>query len=110
MAQDGKVTGVVDWSGASRGPCGYDVAWCRLDLVLLFDAVTADAFLAEYAQASTTPVGDVDLWDGWAAARSHTNVATWGPNYGPLGRPDLDATELRRRHSEWSAHLEAGRH
>ena len=107
VAQDGKVTGVVDWSGASRGPRGCDVAWCRLDLVLLFDAVIADAFLAKYAQASATPIGDTALWDGWAAARSHANVATWGPNYGPLGRTDLDATELSRRHNAWSAHLEA---
>lgn len=107
VAQDGKATGVVDWSGAARGPRGYDVAWCRLDLVLLFDATTADAFLSEYELASAAPVGDTALWDSWAAARSHTNVETWGPNYGPLERADLDARELRRRHAQWSAHLVA---
>ena len=31
--RDGVLTGVVDWSGAARGPRGYDVGWCRLDLV-----------------------------------------------------------------------------
>jgi len=105
VARDGKVTGVVDWSGAARGPRGYDVAWCRLDLVLLFDATTADAFLAAYGSASAAPVGDTALHDSWAAARSYTNVATWVPNYAPLGRADLNAGELKRRHAEWSAHL-----
>ncbi|WP_165964201.1 aminoglycoside phosphotransferase family protein [Actinomadura sp. KC216] len=29
--EGGALTGVVDWSGASRAPRGFDVAWCRLD-------------------------------------------------------------------------------
>lgn len=102
VARGGKVTGVVDWSGAARGPRGYDVAWCRLDLVLLFDATIADTFVAAYGRASA---GDTALHDSWAAARSHSDVETWGPNYAPLGRADLNPGELKRRHAEWSAHL-----
>lgn len=101
VARDGVITGIVDWSGASRGPRGYDVAWCRLDLVLLFDLTVADAFLAAYE----TGVGDISLWDSWALARSHTNVETWEPNYAPLGRPDLTPGELRRRHHHWTDQL-----
>ena len=104
VARDGVVTGVVDWSGAARGPRGYDVGWCRLDLVLLFDLTAADAFLAGYG----TGVGDVQLWDSWALARSHTDVETWEPNYASLGRPDLTPGELRRRHDQWTDQLLAG--
>jgi aminoglycoside phosphotransferase (APT) family kinase protein len=101
--RDGDLTGIVDWPGAARGPRGYDVGWCRLDLVLLFDERLADVFLAAYEDAVGRPLGDPALWDGWSVARSHDAVETWAPNYAPLGRADLTAMELRRRHSRWTA-------
>ncbi|HET7444562.1 MAG TPA: aminoglycoside phosphotransferase family protein [Solirubrobacterales bacterium] len=106
--QDGRVAGIVDWSGASRGPRGFDLGWCRLDLVLLFDQRIADEFVAAYEAAAGQAVGDVRLWDCWAAARSEDGVESWVPNYRPLGRADLDAAELRRRHAQWTARLREG--
>ncbi len=103
--RDGRLTGVVDWSAGSRGPRGHDVGWCRLDLVLLFDDSTADEFVAAYEGASGQGVGDLHLWDSWAAARSHGTVGSWVPNYLPLGRADLDEPELRRRHAQWTARI-----
>lgn len=105
LCQDGVLTGVVDWSGAAVGPRGYDVGWCRLDLYLLFDERIADRFLAAYETASGSVVPDPLLWDLWAAARSHENVETWEPNYRDLGRADLTAAELRRRHAAWTGYL-----
>jgi aminoglycoside phosphotransferase (APT) family kinase protein len=101
----GRLAGIVDWSAAARGPRGYDLGWCRLDLVLLFDEHIADVFLAAYEAASGESVGDVALWDWWAAARSDHYVGEWAPNYVPLGRPDLDEAGLRRRHSWWTEQL-----
>ena len=103
--RDQRLTGVVDWSGAARGPRGYDLGWCRLDLVLLFDELLADVFLASYEAAIGQAVDDVVLCDCWAVARSHDGVETWVPNYAPLGRGDLTEHELRRRHSRWTARL-----
>jgi aminoglycoside phosphotransferase (APT) family kinase protein len=103
--RDGRLTGIVDWSSGARGPRGYDLGWCRLDLVLLFDERLADVFLAAYETTAGQACGDVDLWDSWAAARSHDAVETWAPNYAPLGRSDLDEHELRRRHSRWTTRL-----
>ena len=100
--REGVLSGVVDWSGATRGPRGFDVGWCRLDLYLLFDERVADVFLVAYEDATGHPVGDMALWDGWAVARSHGFVETWAANYRPLGRADLDEAELRRRHSQWT--------
>ncbi len=102
---DGRLTGIVDWSGGARGPRGFDLGWCRLDLVLLFDEQTADVFLRAYEVASDRLIGDMVLWDGWAVARSHHGVESWVPNYKPLGRADLDKPELRRRHSRWTTRL-----
>jgi aminoglycoside phosphotransferase (APT) family kinase protein len=103
--RDGRLTGIVDWASGARGPRGYDLGWCRLDLVLLFDERLADVFLAAYETAVGETSGDVLLWDSWAAARSHDAVETWAPNYAPLGRSDLDEHELRRRHSRWTTRL-----
>ena len=103
--RDGRLTGIVDWSGAARGPRGYDLGWCRLDLVLLFDERIADVFLAAYEAGIGQTVGDVVLWDTWAVARSHRTVETWAPNYAPLGRGDLNERELRQRHSLWTTRL-----
>ena len=103
--RDGMLTGIVDWSGGARGPRGFDVGWCRLDLYLLFDERAADVFLAAYEDATGHPVADVALWDGWALARSHDTVGTWAANYQPLGRIDLDGDELRRRHCQWTSRL-----
>lgn len=104
--RDGTLTGIVDWSSGSRGPRGYDLGWCRLDLVLLFDEGIADEFLVAYEAEAGEAVGEIHLWDCWAAARSHDGVASWVPNYRPLGRPDLDEDELRRRHAQWTARLQ----
>ena len=103
--RDERLTGIVDWSSGCRGPRGFDLGWCRLDLVLLFDEKIADEFLAAYEAESGEAVGEVHLWDCWAAARSHEGVASWVPNYRPLGRADLDEDELRRRHAQWTASL-----
>lgn len=103
--RDGKLTGIVDWSSGSRGPRGFDLGWCRLDLVLLFDEPVADEFLAAYEDVAGEMVGELRLWDRWAAARSDESVGSWVPNYLPLGRADLDEEKLRRRHAHWTAHL-----
>lgn len=103
--RDGRLTGIVDWPGASRGPRGYDLGWCRLDLVLLFDEQIADDFLGAYETETGRSIRETRLWDCWAAARSEDGVASWGPNYAPLGRADLDAAELLRRHARWTERL-----
>lgn len=100
----GSVSGVVDWSGAAIGPAAFDLGWCRLDLVLLHGERVADVLTQAYASTLGSPV-DPRLGDLWAAARSHTAVGEWAPNYADLGRADLDAATLRRLHREWSARL-----
>lgn len=103
--QDGTLTGVVDWTGGAYGPRSFDLGWCRLDLYLLYGEGIADAFLESYRAASTAASPDPLLCDLWAAARSHQIVESWVPNYRDLGRADLTARVLRRRHTTWTQHL-----
>lgn len=102
--QDGALTGVIDWDGASLAPRGFDIGWCRFDLVLLHgpDTTTLDTFCDAYREASGAVPPDVALWDLHTAARSHAGVESWVPNYAGLGRTDLTARELRRRHTAWT--------
>jgi aminoglycoside phosphotransferase (APT) family kinase protein len=102
--QGGMLTGVVDWSGGALGPRGFDVGWCRLDLYLLYGEHIAASFLESYENASSA-LPDLLYWDLWAAARSHEDVESWVPNYRDLGRPDLTAPELRKRHTAWTQRL-----
>lgn len=50
--QDGAVSGVVDWANACRGPAAVDLGHCRINLALLHDVETADAFLQAYESLS----------------------------------------------------------
>jgi aminoglycoside phosphotransferase len=96
------LSGVVDWNSGSLGPRGFDVGWCRLDLYLLFDEHTADVFLNSYETAFGEELSAPALWDLWAVARSDETVHTWVPNYLDLGRSDLTAEALCKRHHEWT--------
>jgi aminoglycoside phosphotransferase (APT) family kinase protein len=100
------LTGIVDWSGAAKAPRGFDVAWCRLDLVLLHGPDVADVFLRAY-QANATAVPDIGAWDRFALESSRERVETWEPNYTSLGRTDLTGPELRARHTRWSEQVTA---
>ncbi len=103
--QDGTLSGVVDWSGAAFGPRSLDLGWGRLDLVLLYDERIADEFVAAYQAAAGAAGPDRLLLDLWSVARSCETVETWVPNYRDLGRADLTAGELRRRHTAWTGYL-----
>ena len=62
--QNNRISGVVDWINACRGPAGVDVAHCRTNLALMFGVPAADQFLAAYCQISRSfeynPYWDVD--------------------------------------------------
>ena len=47
-------------------------------------------------------VPDMGLWDLFAFTNSHQTVETWLANYHDLGRADLTAADLRKRHTGWT--------
>lgn len=61
--KDGSVSGIVDWVNACRGPAGIDVGHCRLNLAMLYDVGTADAFLATYEQFAGDAFTYAPYWD-----------------------------------------------
>ena len=98
-----RLTGVVDWSGARQAPRGQDLAWCRLDLVLMGHVAAAETFLTAYEQRTGCAVDDMAEWDLQAAAQAEDAVEDWAPNYAGIGLADLTAVRLRERLTVWGA-------
>jgi len=99
------LVGIVDWSGARDAPRGVDLAWCRLDLILLGSADAAHTFLTHYERLSGRTVADIALWDVQAAALASSAVETWAPNYDGIDRTALTPTLLRQRLDRWISTL-----
>ncbi len=59
----GLLSGVVDWTQASRGPPGLDVGHMRWNLVVDHGPATADRFLASYRQISGRNLERQHYWD-----------------------------------------------
>lgn len=49
-----RLTGLVDWANACRGPTGVDIATCRWNLAGWADVATADAFVSAYERLTWT--------------------------------------------------------
>src|SRR5262249_15610971 len=98
----GTLTGVVDWSGARDAPRGVDVAWCRLDLILLGSGEAADDFLTEYERQADRALPDIHAWDVQAAAQAAPIVESWELNYHGIARTDLTASILREPMTPWT--------
>lgn len=89
-----RLTGVVDWGGASVGPPDIDVGHCRLNLTLLFSAGVAERFRELYETESGRRVDP--YWDVHA-------LLSYGPDWQhflPLqidGRAPLEVDGMTKR-------------
>lgn len=61
--KNGKISGVVDWVNACRGPAGIDVGHCRLNLARLYGIASADAFLTAYQSYGGSDFTYDPFWD-----------------------------------------------
>jgi Ser/Thr protein kinase RdoA (MazF antagonist) len=58
-----RLSGIVDWASACRGPIGCDIAHCRANLRYLADPMTADRFVRTY-----TSLTGIELDPFWVVA------------------------------------------
>jgi aminoglycoside phosphotransferase (APT) family kinase protein len=97
---DARVSGVVDWVNACRGPAGVDVAHCRLNLALMYGVHHADDFLHAYIAA----VGGYDhdpYWDVDDAMDWSLHDAVYYPPWRDFGLRSISRTALRARMREF---------
>ena len=95
----GRITGIVDWVNACRGPAGMDIGHCRRNLALSHGIQAADRFL--------------DYCLGWAAYHPYWDIMTltdWLPSgdtydgWTDLGL-DVPVRTVRARADEYVASL-----
>lgn len=64
-----KLSGVVDWPSACRGPAGVDVGHCRINLAQMYGVEAADRFLEYYRERAADfvyhPYWDLDTVFDW---------------------------------------------
>lgn len=89
----GRLSGVVDWTNASYGPPGNDVAWCRQNLVASHGLQAAERFRGAYG--AVAGVEQDPIWD----ALGLIEVSGDGPlaQLHDVGLTSLTGGTLRRR-------------
>jgi len=98
--QADKLSGVVDWVNACRGPAGVDLAHCRSNLVSMFGLPAAERFLEIYthtagAAFSYHPYWEIDsLLDGLPEPDYY-------PPWQEYGLGPISSEVLRRRRDDW---------
>lgn len=71
------ISAVVDWEEAAYGDPAIDVAYCRMDMILLGLHQAADEFLQVYEAAVGRPLANLGFWELAAAARPMYNAGGW---------------------------------
>ncbi|SDD39759.1 Predicted kinase, aminoglycoside phosphotransferase (APT) family [Paenibacillus sp. UNCCL117] len=90
--EEGRVSGVVDWVNACRGPAGVDVGHCRVNLAQLHGLEAADAFLSAYSMYA----GEAFQYDPYWDLVSLTDIL-FGPPSVYEGWTELGVTGLTDR-------------
>lgn len=93
--QDGKISGVVDWENALRGPAIADLAITRLDVAWVLGFEAMEDFTAHYLSLNAIDVSNLKYWDLRAALRPMPNLEEWAGPYAHLGRPDITHEGMR---------------
>lgn len=92
-----RLTGVVDWASARRGPHEVEVGYCRVDLSMLFGGDAPEQFLAAYQERAERGVENVSRWDLAACVRAFPDPVSWLPGWVDAGRDDLTPPLIRAR-------------
>ncbi len=103
--QDGRVSGVVDWVNACRGPAGIDVAWCRQNLAQLYGVESADRFLDAYRSLAGASFEYHPFWDLIALVELLPGPPGVYPGWTAFGMMRLDEDTIRVRVDDYLASL-----
>ncbi len=95
---DGRLTGIIDWTNACLGPGEVDLAHCRINLVCLYGREVADQFGAACERSGTVPRHP--YWDLRCAADFLPLTEVY-PGWVELGRRNLSLDEIRSRVDDW---------
>jgi aminoglycoside phosphotransferase (APT) family kinase protein len=94
---NGRVSGVVDWVNACRGPAGIDVAWCRHNLANLHGLSVADDFLTAYIAAAGSDFEYDPYWDLMTVVELLPGPPSMYEGWRAVGVPNISNSVMRER-------------
>jgi aminoglycoside phosphotransferase (APT) family kinase protein len=94
---NGRVSGVVDWVNACRGPAGIDAAWCRHNLANLHGLSVADDFLAAYIEAAGSDFEYDPYWDLMSMVELLPGPPSMYEGWRAAGVPNISNAVMRER-------------
>lgn len=97
----GKLSGIVDWEHPGVGDPTTDVSYCRQDLAILFGMDAADRFLDTYESIRGIRLATVPFWNLISGLRAMPDPSMWLTGWVELGRTDMTADLVRKRHNEF---------
>lgn len=103
---DGRVSGIVDWVNACRGPQGIDVAWCRQNLAQMYGVAQADMFLTAYRTVAGAGFEYHPFWDLVAAMELLPEPGVYA-GWVAFGLRGLDEEVIKRRVDDYVASIMA---
>jgi aminoglycoside phosphotransferase (APT) family kinase protein len=95
-----RITGVVDWAGASWGPADLDVAHCSTNLALLHGPAWGQRFAEAYEEAGgvlAATAGERLYWRVRDALACSEEVRPVAQAWRTAGRPDLTTRAVEER-------------
>ena len=95
-----RITGVVDWAGASWGPTDLDVAHCSTNLALLHGPQWGSRFASAYEEAGGTLSNNSRARQYWRvrdALACSAEVQLWASPWRDAGRTDLTPSVVEER-------------
>jgi Ser/Thr protein kinase RdoA (MazF antagonist) len=92
-----KLSGIVDWPEACLGDAAYDVAQCRLDLVISHEPEIADQFTDAYMTATSDPLTNLTLFDLERGLPALLNYERWLVGYHDAGLKHITSDLAGRR-------------
>jgi aminoglycoside phosphotransferase (APT) family kinase protein len=95
--QHDRISGVVDWANACRGPAGIDLGHCRTNLARLYGVAAADRFLQAYQSLAGPSFTYHPYWDLITAIDIDPGPPTVYDGWVACGVHHLNAAILRER-------------
>ena len=93
----GRVTSIVDWTGAGVGQPASDVTYLALDVSLVLGLEAGDLVYDAYEAAIGAPVPDRPFWDLVSATRAVGVVDRWLGSWVDFGITDLPLRTVEER-------------
>lgn len=103
--QDQRLSGVVDWANACRGPAGIDVAWCRKDLAGMYGVPAADQFLEVYQRLAGSASAYHPFWDVLSILDGLSDPPSVYPPWITFGLQGLTSAILLEREEAYLASI-----